>query len=224
MKQKTEDEAIKILTDRYYAFFKKQKYYSPSPTAFHYIELSDADMKRFNIKNKFLIYLYLESHDRETILRLINNNRSYNKNCYVLDPFYDLQIFSKEKVYKKGKIVNEYSAIIILPTGKYKFSRTEYASSNPILKVFYELKYMKTRYQITCVCKGDYKIEIYPDNNIFPVEYDLQIVPGFDWNEDVINVILLSNNKKAYSFEIEPDKINSAVDRILKKADLYFKK
>ena len=216
----TEEEAIKLLTERYYSYTSMKKY--EVPPSFYYTELSDADAQRYNLKKKFLVYLYVKSINKDKVLKFIDKYKSYYENCYVLDPFYDVQIFSKDKVYKKGKLLDRYSAIVILPIGEYRISITEHSSTNPMRKVFETLR-TKTKYHIIAWHEGYYKIGLHIEDNPFPVEYDLLNCSGFDPEKETINIIFVSSYKTCHHFEIAPDNIDEAVEIIMKKAKLYFK-
>ena len=214
----TEEKAIKILTDRYYSSYQKNKYAAP-PT-FFYMEMSDADVKRFKFKNKFIIFILSTSSDYHTAFKLVDKYQPYYKNCYLLDLDNGVQILSKEKVYKYGKSLNQYSVIAVIKTGKYRYSEDVYKPINEVITQLEE----KTRHKIINHYNSRYEIEFYPKDNPFPVKYSLVSDPEFDSEKDAIIVIFLSNYKQTYTFEIEKDYIEHAYDRIMKKESIYFKK
>lgn len=211
----TEDEAIKKLTE-WYDYYRRNHNKSPN---YYYIELSDTDLKRFNLKNKFLLFEYLDYSNYEWAANRVEKYKSQYKGSYVLDLYHGIQIFSKEKVYKNGKLLNTYGAIYIKMTGKYRFSSDPVYQS--MKELITELK-EKTKHQVITQTYSS-GIKIFPYDNPFPVYIDINELPEYDKEKNAINVFYISSYKKTYLFEIYQDKIDEALDRIMYKIGFYFR-
>jgi len=213
----TEEEAVKILTDRYYNFYIQKKY--SISDQYYYMILSDEDVKRFNLPKKYLLYTYCKLGDYNSLDNDVYSSKMQYKESYGLDLNNGLQIFSKKKVFKYGKELKDYTAIAVMLCGKYRFGNDEV--SNTMKGIIEELK-TKTQHQVlTYTSNAD--IHIFPDENPFSFKYDLNEVEGFDLYKNSITVVFLSSYKKTYLFEIDPDKLNEALDRIMYKIGFYFR-
>lgn len=211
----TEKGAVDQLVDwnNYY-----RTYYKKSPK-YYYLELTDYEMKKFALTKRYLIFEHSNYTSYDKPIKHIQDNRSSYPGSYVLDLDKGLKIISKEEVYKKGKLLDTYGAIYIKMTGKHRFSSDSVYQS--MQEVIAELR-SKYKHQLftTYYSNG---FQIYPYDNPFYFYLDPDELPECDEDKNAIYVYFMSSYKDTYLFEVYPDKIDEALERIEYKIGFYFR-
>jgi hypothetical protein len=211
----SEEAVLGKMADWYYYNIKNNR----KTREYHFLVLSDAEMKKYNTGKKYLLYEYLNYNDMNRAVKRVEDNRSNYPDSYILDLKYGYQLFSKEKVYKYGKPLNTYDAILIKMTGKYINSSDQaYQTMKEIMNEIEE----KTRHKVFYITY-DTEVEIYPHDNPFPIYISAEELPEHDTGKDAVYIFFVSSYKDTYLFEVYPEKADETRERLMHKIGFYFR-
>jgi len=211
----SEKDAIGKLIE-WYNYYRKNHNKSPK---YYYLELTDNELKMFGLSKKFLLFEHSNSTSYDKAVNHIVKNKSSYPDSYVLDLGNGLQIFSKEKVYLKGNLLDTYNAIIVILSGKYRASNTDkYRELQDFIKLIEE----KTKLQVFN-SHSNAKLNIYPEGNPFYFHYYTKELPECDMNKDACYFYFISSYKNTYLFEIDPENPENELERIMHKVGFYFR-
>lgn len=183
------------------------------------LKLNQKQKKELNISENYLIYTLPYQSQTKDVLYLLKNKLQKYKNVFCYNLLTGVQIYDKNKVFKYGKLLNEYKTIVLMGDAEY-FEYGLDVTSN--LKKYKSKLEKKCDYNVIMNELGKYEVIVNIKDNPYSVKLNLKSeIPVSKFTEQTSYVGFIKNGKKPHILEIGEFNSNT-LEYIKTNAKKYF--